>query len=156
MNQTLTLRTRLILRIGVTCVCASAIDISAQDLAVQQPVVQQFRVDTSVSVPDQGQAHLGGVMRAADGRKIYGPVPNGSSGGRELSHSYQTVSVQILDFEEMDEAILAAARERKVNSLRTRISPLKTARTGVEPAKPMRNRMAEHAWKSLEMRANRH
>ncbi|MCA9079461.1 MAG: hypothetical protein KDA58_02835 [Planctomycetaceae bacterium] len=74
---------------------------------VQQPVVQQFGVDTAVSVPDRGSAFLGGVSSAQDARTQFGWGLHGSAIGTARSHSGTDVRVWIHDFEAMDRALLA-------------------------------------------------
>lgn len=80
--------------------------VSAQVVTIQQPVVQQFSVNTVVSVPDRGSALLGGVSSARAGRTSFGPLRSGSSIGRSISHSSATVHVWIHDFEAMDRELL--------------------------------------------------
>ncbi len=81
----------------------------AQNAQVQQPVVDVFRVDTTVSVPDRGSEFLGGVSSARDGRSAYGPVPLGTSSGRALSNSAMHTHVYIHDFEWLDLQLLIEA-----------------------------------------------
>lgn len=81
----------------------------AQAVAVQQPVVRQFGLGTSVSVPDRGGVMLGGVDRAASGRSSYGPAWRGSSIGVERSSSSVSAHVFIHDLRAMDEALLREA-----------------------------------------------
>jgi hypothetical protein len=85
--------------------------VQAQNIAVQQPVLQDFSVDTTVTVPDRGTALLGSVRSGAAGRASYGfgPFRNGSSRGYSLSGSSVTTSVYIHDLRAMDEALLATA-----------------------------------------------
>lgn len=93
---------------------------------VQQPTFGVFSVGTTVSVPDRGGALLGGVNRAAVGSVERG-VPGLSNLpyagrlfknraiGSRYAPSTMSVHAQILDFEAMDEALLAeAARRRQV------------------------------------------
>lgn len=83
--------------------------VQAQNIAVQQPVLQDFSVDTTVTVPDRGTALLGSVSSGAAGRTSYGfgPFRNGGSRGSSLSGSSVTTSVSIHDLRAMDEALLA-------------------------------------------------
>lgn len=81
----------------------------AQGIAVQQPVVRQFGVSTSVSVPDRGGVLLGGIDRAASARSTYGPAWRGSSIGVERSSSSVSAHVFIQDLRAMDEALLREA-----------------------------------------------
>ena len=89
----------------------------AQDRVVQQPVIRQMRVGTSVSVPDGGRAFLGGVSQGATSPKRFGgPFRSGTNTGREFSNSSQSVSVYIHDFEAMDAASLNAAEDSSMRS----------------------------------------
>ena len=107
---------------------------------VQQPVVEQFSVDTVVSVPDRGSAFLGGVATGRSGRSVYGPLPLSRSLGFEYGYSRVEVGVFIHDFEAMDAALLNA-------------SPAEDASAAVPAASasapPSR---ARKAWQSLHRR----
>ncbi len=98
---------------------------------IQQPIVQQFGVQTSVVVPDRGFLFLGGVSRAAHSRYspgLFGPGfigpgyfgpgylgPVGPCGCRGSSYGFDyqatslSVGVSILDLAEMDRQVLAEA-----------------------------------------------
>lgn len=76
--------------------------VRGQSLLLQSPVFARLSVRTNVSVPDRGGALLGGVSRAADGTKSFGPLPSGSSRGRSLSHRSISSHVYIHDFAAMD------------------------------------------------------
>ncbi len=93
---------------------------SAQQIAVQQPVIGNFAVGTTVSVPDRGSVVLGGVGAAASGQSTYSPLPFNSSFGWSRSASSMSVHVQIHDLAAMDEAVFAAAGSRKPS----RIDPM--------------------------------
>lgn len=82
--------------------------VTAQNVAIQQPVVDMFSVDTVVSVPDGGQVFLGSIGSASDGRFDAGFSTLGSSIGTERSHQGMSVSVFIHDLDEMDRMILAS------------------------------------------------
>ena len=84
----------------------------AQNVQVQQPLVQQFSVDTTVVVPDRGTAFLGGVSNAATSVPTYGPLPYGTAFGSEVSSSHAETSVFIHDFELMDRLILQEGQRR--------------------------------------------
>lgn len=106
----------------------------AQEQVVQQPVIRQLRIGTSVSVPDRGRARLGGVSRGATSTNRYGgPLRSGTSSGREFSNSSMSVSVYIHDFDAMDAALLQAG---------------KTANSETRHPVKMSPRAA-HAWRSL-------
>ena len=84
-----------------------------QAQAVQLPTYSMFSTNTTVSVPDRGSAHLGGVNRYSAERREYGvpglpfrPFQNRSI-GRSASAVNSRVSVYVHDFEAMDLAILA-------------------------------------------------
>ncbi len=119
-------------------ILSSVMTIHAQDRAVQQPVVRQFGVGTSVSVPDRGRAYLGGVSRGATSTKRFGgPFRSGTNTGREFSNSSVTTSVYIHDFDAMDAALLNAAQESAASR------PKPTAQL---------NPRASTAWESLRTR----
>jgi hypothetical protein len=84
-------------------------EVCAQAITVQQPVVQQFGVQTVVSVPDRGAALLGSVSSAAEFRRRDGFGPLSTSIGRQIAHSSLSVHVMIHDFAAMDAALLSAA-----------------------------------------------
>jgi hypothetical protein len=103
---------------------------------VQQPVVRQFGIGSSVSVPDGGRAHLGGVSRAASGRNSYGPIRSGTNSGFEMSNASQSVSVSIIDLDTMDQELLeSASRNAAARADKRKIPP-----------------RAELAWQSLQAR----
>jgi hypothetical protein len=95
-----------------------------QNVTVQLPTFQVFSVATTVVVPDRGTAYLGGVNRAA-----YGSTTSGVPGlsripgvgrlftnrgiGSEVSSSGAHVAATIMDFEEMDRAVLEEAAARR-------------------------------------------
>ena len=78
---------------------------SAQ-ITVQQPVVSQTGVSTTVSVPDRGQVFLGGVSSAQSGRIQNGPIPTVTSRGFSRQATSITTNVYIHDLQAMDEALL--------------------------------------------------
>ncbi len=84
----------------------------AQNVQVQQPVVQQFSIDTTVVVPDRGSAFLGGVSKAATSVPTYGPMPYGTAFGSAVSSSYAETSVYIHDFELIDRLVLLEGQRR--------------------------------------------
>lgn len=91
-----------------------------QATAVQLPTYSFFGLNTTVSVPDQGAAYLGGIKRAASGRNELGvpmlgklpffgrPFTNRSI-GLERSAMNMHVTATIHDFEAMEEALLGRA-----------------------------------------------
>jgi len=98
--------------------------------AVQQPIVGTTAVNTSVSVPDRGTTLLGGVSSAQSGRSQYGPFPSGSSRGFSRQSTSVSATVQIIDLNEMDQALLNA-------------SPIPADKSAVEPQKPAIRRVAD-------------
>ena len=86
----------------------SYVEADAQQITVQQPVVEVNSVATTVSVPDRGQIYLGGVKRAAYGRTEagFGPFLKNVGRGYDLSHSGQSMRVFIHDLREMDDLLL--------------------------------------------------
>jgi len=83
---------------------------SAQTL--QLPTFSFTTVTTTVMVPDQGAAFLGGINRAAEGRSEFGipglPFPGLQSRGigQNMSSSGMWVTAQVHDFDAMDQALL--------------------------------------------------
>jgi len=105
------IRPRALKAVAACFVVLGSRPVAAQQI-VQQPVVQQFSVDTVVGVPDQGRAFLGGVSSAASSQRVYGPIRSGTAVGRSFSSSAVDVGVFIHDFEAMNEALLAAPSRR--------------------------------------------
>lgn len=81
----------------------------AQVLRIQQPIVQQFSVGTTVTVPDRGTALLGGVSSGRIHSRQVGPFRRGSIYGQEFQSTTSSVSVYIHDFEAMDRYLLNSA-----------------------------------------------
>ena len=80
---------------------------------IQLPVIRQFNVRSSVSVPDGGTIGLGGVARSSTGRVSRGlsagrPFSN-QAGGRSTSSGYASARAWVLPQDEIDKAILAGA-----------------------------------------------
>src|SRR5499427_8702463 len=80
--------------------------------AVQLPTFHFFTLSTTVSVPDGGDAMLGGVSRSSSGRIQRGipglpsqPFDNVAT-GRATGTSNVSASATIHDFEAMDKALL--------------------------------------------------
>ena len=83
-------------------------------LPVQLPTVNQFSINTVVSVPDGGTLSLGGVSSqsassSSNGFPGLGPFSNRSNSVNN-SASRASIKVQILSSREMSEDVLAAAR----------------------------------------------
>lgn len=97
--------------------------VSAQNVTIQQPVIGQHSVNTSVIVPDRGTAFISGIGRAADSRNNYVPFRSGTSLGTERSHSGTTARVWIVDVREMDEEILADSEPPISRATKPALSP---------------------------------
>ena len=125
----------------------------AQQITIQQPVIQQFGVTTSVSVPDRGRTHVGSVSRAGSGRKSFGPFRNGSSVGLFREHSGISAGVYIHDLETMDKFLLgqtAASRQSgfpKIPATVAVTAAPRTARPKVRPDEQRRARLASAYYK---------
>ena len=112
---------RIRFMLGMLLAGSSFVGTSAAQFVIQQPIVQQFGVQTSVVVPDRGFLFLGGVSRAAHSRYspglfgpgFFGPVGpcgcRGSSYGFDYQATSLSVGVSILDLAEMDRQVLAEA-----------------------------------------------
>jgi len=104
------LTNRHILRVAVASLIAfSANAASAQQIAVQQPIIGVTSVSTTVMVPDRGQVHLGGVSSAQSFRQTNGFGLRGSNLGVSRSSRSVSATATIIDLHEMDEAILNSA-----------------------------------------------
>jgi hypothetical protein len=96
--------------IAVASVLCFGVAASAQ--TVQLPTFQFFSVSTTVNVPDNGAAFMGGINRAASGRNEFGvpglPFPGfqNRSIGQDMSASSAWATATIHDFDAMDQAIL--------------------------------------------------
>jgi hypothetical protein len=77
---------------------------------VQLPSQHAFSSSGAVWVPDGGTAYLGGSGYSSQGstQSGFGPLSNRAT-GRSSGGSSMSVSVQIIDLEALDEAILASA-----------------------------------------------
>jgi len=80
----------------------------AQHITVQQPVFENFGVQTAVTVPDRGSVYLGGVNSAAAGRSSFGFPRTSTSTGVETRGSSVQVGVFIHNLQEVDAALLAS------------------------------------------------
>jgi hypothetical protein len=105
---------------GLTVVFGTASMASAQVVpqpqvptTVQLPTFSVFTVQTTVSVPDSGGALLGGINRGASGStsRGLGPLKNRALGSSRVA-SGVSVSASIIDQDEIDRAVLAAAAKR--------------------------------------------
>jgi hypothetical protein len=97
--------------LGWALLAFAASDAFAQrSTSVQLPTFSFFSASTTVSVPDGGNAYIGGVNRASSGGNQFGSPLGGpfrnSSIGSQAGASSMRVTAQIHDFEAMDEYLL--------------------------------------------------
>ena len=93
-------------------ICLMAVHIEtaeAQAVRIQQPIVQQFSVGTTLTVPDRGSALLGGIRSGSIHSRQSGPFRSGSRYGHSFQSSTSSVGVYIHDFEAMDQMLLNSA-----------------------------------------------
>lgn len=115
-------RIRVCLSLTVVAFLVNRESASAQTVTVQQPVVQQFGVNTVVSVPDRGSALLGSVSSAQTFGGSRGPALPSSQRLRSVRHSAARVNVFIHDSEAMDKAVLAAADAQSAMQRRSNLT----------------------------------
>ena len=88
---------------------------------IQLPVIRQFNVRTTVSVPDGGTIGLGGVVRSSKGRVLRGLSPvrpfSNQARGRATSSGHASVRAWVLPQDEIDAAILAGATQTKESTV---------------------------------------
>ena len=89
----------------------SGINVMAQ--TVQLPTQQRFSVGTSVWVPDQGTAFLGGVNRTAVSSTSRGLLLPNRSIGSSIGSSNAYITAKIIDLRELDRQVLAEARRQR-------------------------------------------
>lgn len=105
---------KFISNVPMLCVCVVIVHAQsafAQNVSVQQPVISNFGLNTTVVVPDRGTAYLGSVGRSAFTRSDYGPLNFSRPIGKTTSHSGTSTSVWIHDFEAMDRALLGETND---------------------------------------------
>ncbi|MSR59333.1 MAG: hypothetical protein EXS05_17105 [Planctomycetaceae bacterium] len=118
------IRKHLVWGILAAAIAASTADpLGAQNITVQQPVIESFTVDTTVSVPDRGRATIGGIGRGASSRTTYGPFRTNTNFGRLTEGSSVSVHAWIHDFDELDRQSLEAARRSKLRGDDVRLEP---------------------------------
>jgi len=69
---------------------------------VQLPTMRVFSLDTTVAVPDQGSAYLGGIGRSAQSSSSRGPLSTGRAYGSSTTQGTARVNASIIDLEELD------------------------------------------------------
>ncbi len=104
---------------------------------IQQPVVATTAVNTTVSVPDRGSAHLGGVSSAESGRAQYGPLRSGTNTGISRQATSMTTHVYIHDLQAMDEALLNSGHSESNTSIRSINSKLVRSKEREQPVDPV-------------------
>lgn len=88
---------------------------------VQLPATQTFGYSGSVTVPDSGQAYLGGVARQRSGSASAGVGPSTSRAiGNASGGTSVVVSASIIDLQAMDAAIANASADKHVSNYATR------------------------------------
>jgi len=115
---------------------------------VQLPTFSVFTVQTTVSVPDSGGALLGGIGRGASGStwRGLGPLKNRAQGANRMAGN-ASVSATIIDHDEIDRALLAAAARRgeAVDSAATKASALSKSVARVDRSPSAANRTGSGA-----------
>ena len=118
------------------CFALATSNAFAQQIAVQEPALEQFGVGTTVSVPDSGRGLAGSARRRGSARSRFGRLPAGSNMNLSGQGGNFGVEVRAHDAEEKDlEARDLAQKSRKVRDQ----SPLSPG--------------AEHAYQMLKNRA---
>jgi len=97
---------KLLAALGVLILSCSCSHANAQFVQFQQPIGETFQANTTVVIPDRGQAHLGSISGGRTTIRSQGFPPRTYSRYTDRFHSSLSASVYIHDFEEMDRAIL--------------------------------------------------
>ncbi len=121
-NSNMSVPIRVCVSLTVVAFALNTQRASAQGVTLQQPVVQQFGVDTVVSVPDRGSALLGSVSSAQSFGGSRGPALPSSRLSRSVNHSGVRAHVFIHDFEAMDKAVLSAADGQRSSQHRSTLT----------------------------------
>jgi hypothetical protein len=116
------------MRLSILASTAILLPLAQQGSAqtVQLPTFSFFSVSTTVSVPDNGSAFMGGINRAASGGNEFGvpglafPGLQNRSFGQDMSASSVWAKVTIHDFDAMDQAILNTPSPNDLTSFGTR------------------------------------
>ena len=116
---------RSIIQTGFVVAFALSLGISkCRAQAVQLPTFQQFTASSTLTVPDRGSALLGSVSGASESRTsrgvpLLGKIPGVNRGfrnqgyGRSVGTSQLRVNATIINHDELDAAVLAAARSQR-------------------------------------------
>lgn len=69
---------------------------------VQLPTSRVFSLDTTVAVPDQGSAYLGGIGRSASSTSRRGPLSTSRAYGQSSTQGSASVTAKVINLEELD------------------------------------------------------
>ncbi len=69
---------------------------------VQLPTTRVFSLDTTVAVPDQGSAYLGGIGRSATSTSRRGPLSTSRAYGQSSTQGTASVSAKVINLDELD------------------------------------------------------
>lgn len=119
-----TLMAKSLLSFALCLFVLATVPCGARAQVVQLPSFQQTGISTTVVVPDQGGAYLGGIQRGAMGSStsgvpLLGNVPGAGrlfrnrGIGSSLSSSSFGVTATIIDLNEMDRQILGETAARR-------------------------------------------
>jgi len=92
-----------VLTCTVACLLVSIFphcDLAAQ--TVQLPTSRVFSLDTTVAVPDQGSAYLGGIGRSATSTSRRGPPSTSRAYGQSSTQGTASVSAKVINLDELD------------------------------------------------------
>jgi hypothetical protein len=97
--------------LALACLLAPQRSAAQQNaVAIQLPTFSFFSVRTTVVVPDNGGAYLGGIGRASSGSSVFGtPIFRNGAIGLERSHAGMSVHATIHDFDALDAQLLGQA-----------------------------------------------
>ncbi len=119
-------------------ICVLAVASLGQCQVVQLPSVRNFSMTGGVSVPDGGTASLGGTGYSATSSASRGPFPLGTRAmGGVAAGASLSVSVQIIDLDAMDEALLGRQPRSAVAASSTKVRAASTAAASQIPAATM-------------------
>jgi hypothetical protein len=128
---------RRLIALGIAAAALSPAALLAQSL--QLPTYSFTSVSTTVSVPDQGAAFLGGISRASDSRSEFGvpmlpfrPFRNTAIGqSRSAMNMFATATIH--DFDAMEAALLGSAPSGGVVSSASPSAEAALARSSIPP-----------------------
>lgn len=100
---------------------------------LQLPTFRSFSTNSSALVPDRGTATLGGVGGASAGSSQFGPLGARARGGG-TNVGGLSVTVQIYDMHELDQAVLAEAAAKRARLGQSAAPALSKSAGGQSPA----------------------